>query len=126
MKAYPIELRQRVLQAVDDNLGTRDEIARIFSVSTFWIRKLLRQRNQTGDIAPLPSNSGRKPAFRGTDLERLDDFVKENPDSTLEEIKEYFSGKVVCSVVAVHNALKRLGWHYKKNRYELASKIEET
>ena len=125
MKAYPIELRQRVLQAVDTGLGTRDEIARIFSVSTFWIRKLLRQRNQTGDIAPLPSNAGRKPAFRGSDLERLDDFVTENPDSTLEEIKDYFSGKVDCSIVAVHNALKRLGWRYKKNRYERVNKIEK-
>ena len=52
MKAYPIELRQRVLQSVDNNVGTRDEIARMFNVSTFWIRKLLRQRHQTGDIAP--------------------------------------------------------------------------
>ena len=125
MKAYPIELRQRVLQAADNNLGTRDEIARMFKVSTFWIRKLLRQRNQTGDITPLPQNQGRKPAFRGTDLELLNDFVKENPDSTLQEIKEHFSGKVDCSIVAVHNALKRLGWRYKKNRYELANKIEK-
>jgi transposase len=123
MKAYPIELRQRVLQAVDNGLGTREEIARMFKVSTFWIRKLLRQRNRTGDIAPLLCTQGRKPAFRGTDLELLDDFVKENPDLTLEEIKEHFSSKVDCSIVAVHNALKRLGWRYKKNRYERANKI---
>ena len=122
MKAYPIELRQRVLQAVDNNLGTRNEIASMFNVSTFLIRKLLRQRNQTGDIAPLPRNSGRKPAFRGADLEQLNDFVKKNADSTLQEIKEHFSGKVNCSVVAIHNALKRLGWRYKKKRYELANK----
>ncbi len=126
MKAYPIELRQRVLQAVDNGLGTREKIARMFKVSTFWIRKLLRQRNQTGDSAPLPCTQGRKPAFRGTDLELLDDFVKEYPDLTLEEIKEHFSDKVDCSIVAVHNALKRLGWRYKKNRYERANKIEKT
>ena len=126
MKAYPIELRRRVLQAVDDGLGTREEIARLFSVSTFWIRKLLRQRSQTGDIAPLPSNSGRKPAFIGTDLEGLNDFVTKNPDSTLEEIQEHFSGKVDCSIVAIHNALKRLDWRYKKNHYERANKIVKT
>lgn len=124
MKAYPIELRQRVLQSVDNNVGTRDEIARMFNVSTFWIRKLLRQRHQTGDIAPLPRNQGRKPAFRGADLERLNDFVEENPDSTLEEIKEHFSDTVDCSIVAVHNALNRLGWRYKKNHYERVNKIE--
>ena len=120
-----MELRQRVLQAVDNNLGTRDKIARIFNVSTFWIRKLLRQRNQTGDIAPLPQNQGRKPAFRGTDIELLNDFVKENPDSTLEEMKEHFSDKVNCSIVAIHNALKSLGWRYKKKHYELVNKAEK-
>jgi transposase len=125
MKAYSLELRQRVLQAVENNFGTRDEISRMFMVSTFWIRKLLRQRNQTGNIAPRPQNQGRKPAFRGTDLELLNDFVRENPDATLEEIKEYFFGKVNCSIVAVHNALKRLGWRYKKKRYEPANKIEK-
>jgi transposase len=125
MKAYPIELRQRVLQSVDNHIGTRNEIATMFNVSTFWIRKLLRQRSQTGDIAPLPRNQGRKPAFRGTNLERLNDFVKTNPDSTLEEIREYFSDQVDCSLVAVHNALKRLGWRYKKNHYEPVNKSEK-
>jgi len=124
MKAYPIELRERVLQSVDNNAGTRDEIARMFNVSTFWIRKLLRQRSQTGDIAPLPRNQGRKPAFRGTDLEQLNAFVAENPDSTLEEIREHFSDTVDCSIVAVHNTLKGLGWRYKKNHYVRVNKTE--
>lgn len=124
MKAYPIELRERVLQSVDNHVGTRDEIARMFNVSTFWIRKLLRQRSQIGDIAPLPRTQGRKPAFGETDLKRLNAFVEKSPDSTLEEIREHFSDTVDCSIVAVHNALKRLGWRYKKNRYERANKIE--
>jgi transposase len=124
MKAYPIELRERVLQSVDNQVGTRNEIARMFNVSTFWIRKLLRQRSQTGDIAPLPRNQGRKPAFRGADLERLNAFVQDSPDSTLEEIREHFSDTVDCSIVAIHNALKRLGWRYKKNHYVPANKTE--
>ena len=97
----------------------------MFNVSTFWIRKLLRQRSRTGDIAPLPQNQGRKPAFRGANLERLNDFVEENPDSTLEEIRTHFYDRVDCSIVAVHNALKRLGWRYKKNSYERANKTEK-
>ena len=124
MKAYPIELRERVLQAVDHPVGTRDEIAQMFNVSTFWIRKLLRQRRRTGDIAPLPRTQGRKPAFQGADLERLNAFVENNPDSTLEEIRAYFSDTVDCSIVAVHNALKRLGWRYKKNHYVPVNKTE--
>ena len=60
MKAYPIELRKRVLHAVDYGIRTREQIAAMFSVSTFWIRKLLRQRRDLGDISPQPQNQGRK------------------------------------------------------------------
>ena len=125
MNAYPIELRRRVLEAVDNKLGTQEEIANIFSVSAIWIRKLLQRRRETGSIEPLPRTQGRKPAFRGTNLQQLNSFVEENPDSTLEEMKEHFSDKVNCGIVAIHNALKSLGWRYKKNRYELVNKTEK-
>jgi len=122
MKAYPIELRKRVLHAVDDGIRTREQIATMFSVSTFWIRKLLRQRRDIGDISPQPQNQGRKAVFAGANLQKLDAFVTAHPDATLEEIKEHFSGSVDCSIVAIHTTLKRLGWNYKKNRYMHPSK----
>jgi len=125
MKTYPLELRQRVIKAVDSKIGTKKEIAETFSVSTSWIRKLLQRRKQTGSLEPSACTQGRKPAFNGADLGQLNDFVQENPDSTLEEIREYFSDKVNCSIVAIHNALKRLDWRYKKNRYEQVSKPEK-
>ena len=115
MKPYPIELRKRVLAVVDKDIGTRNEIAAMFQVSTFWIRKLLWQRRDTGDIAPKPQNQGRKPAFQGRNLKKLDEFIEAHPDATLEETKEYFSGKVDCSIVAIHNALRHLDWRFKKN-----------
>ena len=126
MKAYPIELRKRVLHAVDNGKGTRNQIAAMFSVSTFWIRKLLRQRREIGDISPQPQNQGRKPVFAGASLQKLDVFVTAHPDATLEEIKEHFSGTVDCSIVAIHTTLKRLGWNYKKKHYMRPSKTGRT
>jgi transposase len=125
MKTYPLELRHRVIRAVDNRIGTKKEIAETFSVSTSWIRKLLRRRKETGTLEPSACTQGRKPAFNGKDLEQLNKYVRENPDSTLEQIREHFSGTVNCSIVAVHNALKRLDWHYKKNRYERVSRTEK-
>jgi transposase len=125
MKTYPIELRCRVLDAVEKRLGTQEQIAKTFSVSAIWVRKLLHRKRQTGSIEPLPRTQGRKPAFRGAYLTELNCFIKKHPDATLEEIKEYFSGKVDCSLVAIHQTLKRLGWRYKKNRYEPVSKTEK-
>jgi transposase len=125
MNTYPIELRQRVVDAVDNNVGTKKEIAKTFSVSVSWIRKLLQRRRETGSIEPLPRTQGRKPAFRDHRLQELNDFVKRYPDATLEEIRESFADRVNCSIVAVHNALKRLEWRYKKNRYVRVSKTEK-
>ena len=125
MKAYSIDLRKRVLSAYDSNKYTLKQIAEQFQVTTRWIQKLRQQREQEGSIAPRPQNQGRKPAFRGKHLQQLNDFVKKRSDATLEEIRQYFAGRVNCSIVAVHNALRRLGWRYKKNRYEPVSKIEK-
>ena len=125
MKTYPIELRERVLQVVDQKQITREEIAKMFDVSTFWIRKLLRQRKLTGSIEPLPRTQGRKPAFVGDMLNELDELVKCQCDITLAEIKKHFAGRVNCSLQAIANNLKRLGWGYKKNRYMRLSKTEK-
>ena len=125
MNTYPIELRQRVVEAVDSNVGTKKEIAKTFSVSDSWIRKLLQRRRETGSIEPLPRTQGRKPAFGDHQLQELNDFVKRYPDATLEKIREFFADRVNCSIVAVHNALKRLEWRYKKKRYVRANKIEK-
>lgn len=125
MKAYSIELRERVLDVVDKGIGTWNEIASMFQVSTFWIRKLLRQSRDDGDIAPKPQNQGRKPAFHGKILKELNEFIKAHPDATLEETKEYFSGKNDCSIVTIHNTLKRLNWRYKKNRYVPVNRTEK-
>lgn len=125
MKPYSIDLRKRVLSAYDSNKYTLKQIAEQFQVTTRWIQKLRQQRDQDGSIAPRPQNQGRKPAFRGKHLEQLDDFVTKHSDATLEEIRQHFADRVNCSIVAIHNALKRLGWHYKKNRYEPVSKTEK-
>ena len=125
MKAYSMDLRKRVLAVYDCGQHTLKQIAERFQVTTRWIQQLRQRRELEGCIAPHPQNQGRKPAFRGVELAQLNDFVKKHPDATLEEIKEQFSGKVNCSLVAIHHTLKRLGWRYKKKRYEQANKAEK-
>jgi transposase len=125
MKAYSMDLRKRVLAAYDSGQYALKQIAEQFQVTTRWIQLLRRRREREGSIAPHPQNQGRKPAFQGAHLTELNDFVEKYSDATLEEIQEYFSGKVDCSLVAIHQTLKRLGWRYKKKRYEPASKTEK-
>jgi transposase len=125
MKAYSMDLRKRVLVAYDSGKYSLKRVAEQFQVTTRWIQQLRQRRRLEGSIAAYPQNQGRKPAFEGDRLIQLSDFVKNHTDATLEEIKEHFAGKVNCSIVTIHNTLRRLGWRYKKKRYEPVNKAEK-
>ena len=120
-----MDLRKRVLATYDSGKYTLQQVAERFQVTARWIQQLRQRREREGTIAPYPQNQGRKPAFRDKQLEELNEFVRRHPDATLEEIREYFAGKVTCSLVAIHHSLKRLGWRYKKKRYELVNRPEK-
>ena len=88
MVPYSIDLRERVLAAVDAGEGTQDEIARRFRVSARWIRKLLARRATTGSIAPQPHGGGRKPLIQVEAAETLRATVRDDPDATLAELRQ--------------------------------------
>ncbi len=124
METYSMDLRERVVRAYDEELGTQQEIARLFKVSVPWIKKLLRQRRQTGSVAPRPHGGGWTPKFSGRVLDQLRARVDQNPDATLEELLAQ-SG-VDASIMAVHRALERLGCRRKKSRSAPPSKTGRT
>jgi transposase len=114
MQAYSMDLRQRVVAACDARDGTREQIARRFSVSVSWVRDLLRRRRETGSIAPKPRGGGRASAFDEAAAARLREAVRADDDATLGELAE--AAGVACCPSAVHRALKRLGVTRKKSR----------
>ena len=114
MKAYSMDLRERVVAACDARDGTREQIAARFTVSVSWIRDLLKRRRETGSIAPKPHGGGRTPAFAGESAQRLRQAVVTAADATLAELAE--ASGVACVPSAVHGALKRLGITRKKSR----------
>jgi transposase len=113
MKAYSMDLRERVVAACDARDGTREQIAARFSVSVSWIRDLLRRR-QTGSIAPRSRGGGRVPAFDAAAAGRLREAVRADDDATLEELAR--ATGVACCPSAVHRALARMGLTRKKSR----------
>src|SRR5689334_3008922 len=114
MSPYSMDLRERVVAACDAGGLTREQIATRFSVSVAWIRKLLRQRRETGSIAPRPRGGGRAPAFDAEADRRLREAVRADDDATLAELAR--AAGVACCPSAVHRALKRLGITRKKSR----------
>lgn len=118
-----LDVRERMLAAYDAKLGTQKEVARMFGVGRQCLSELLRQRRQGGSIAPR-HGGGRKAAYAGKKLEELRGRVRQQPDATLAELRERTG--VPCSLVAVHNALKRLDLRFKKSRSMPANKTGRT
>ena len=88
MKPYPLELRQRIVEAVDEQLGTIEEIASLFQVHSSYIYKLLRQRRERHDLAPLPHGGGASAKLEAEDRRVLAELVAAQPDATLDELRQ--------------------------------------
>ena len=84
-----------------------------------WVRAYRTE----GRLSPKPRGH-RKAVYQGQDLQTLNRLVEQNPDRTLDELRDR-TGKS-CSIMAVHRALVELGWSFKKRRYVRVSKTERT
>ncbi len=113
MKAYSMDLRQRVIAACDARDGTQLQIAARFSLSIHFIRKLLRQRRDIGSIAPKPRGGGRARSFTPEASDRLRQAVAAHNDATLAQLTQAVG--VSRSLSVVHRELKALGITRKKS-----------
>ena len=114
MKAYSTDLRGRVVAAYDAREGTQEQVAARFAVSISWVRKILRQRRETGSIEPRPHGGGHAKAFDAEAAARLRQAVRDDSDATLEELGR--AAEVACSPSAVYRTLDRLGITRKRSR----------
>jgi len=112
MGPYSLDLRERVVAAIDNHDGSIRAIARIFRVSTSFVVRLLQHRRATGTIAPRPHGGGVPPALGPDDLERLAGLVREQPDATLEQLRQ--RGGFSVSLKTLWYALDHLGLTRKK------------
>jgi transposase len=112
MRPYSLDLRERILAAVDAHDGSIRWIARIFRVSTSFIVRLLQRRRATGTLAPEPHRGGPAAVLGPADLERLAALVRDDPDATLEQLRQ--RGSFPCSLKTLWYALDRLGLTRKK------------
>jgi transposase len=60
MKAYSLDLRQKMLRAGDQRLGSQRAMATRFGVSQSVVETGLRGRRATGELRPRPHAGGRR------------------------------------------------------------------
>jgi transposase len=116
MRAYPVELRERVVEAVDQQHGTVSEIAQIFGVTERDVYKLLKQRQERGDLSPLPHGGGARPKLSEEKKGKVVALVAKVPDATVAELRGEIKKKlrVDVSMGTVWNLLDSLGVTRKK------------
>lgn len=68
--------------------ATIGEVAALFEVGPTFVKKMLRQYKETGDLNPLPHGGGHIPRLSAKHLKRLQTHVERNQDVTLEDERE--------------------------------------
>lgn len=125
MKAYSLDLRERVVRAVDRGYK-RTDIIKLFGVSRATIKRYLKQRRETGHLGrkPIPGRPAKKSAPLHAGLVAQ---LETSPDATLEmhcQSWEQTSG-VRVSTSMMSRAIRRVGWTRKKKTLGATERDEE-
>jgi transposase len=116
MKAYSLDLRQRVVAAYEHSKGSLAEVAEQFNVGQTFVKKMLRQKRERGSVAPLAHGGGRQPSLTDKEHRLLRQKVKEQPDVSLSELQEHLESRaqVKVSRPTIHRSLRDSGLTRKK------------
>jgi transposase len=115
MKPYAVDLRERLLGAIDAGLS-QAEASRLFGVGTSTITSWRQQRRATGSLAPKP-RAGRPPAIGADQTDLLRAQLAQAPDATLAEHCARWTaahGRSL-SIASMSRTIRRLGITLKKS-----------
>jgi transposase len=117
MKAYSIDLRERVTLSVESGECNIPAAARRYKVSEPTIERWVARKRRTGTCAPLPYAGG-PPRKLASAAAAIRAAVKAQPDATLQELCEYVEKetKIKSNSSMMYRELVRLKLPRKKSR----------
>ena len=120
MNAYSKDLRLKVLAAVERGVPRR-EVSDLLGISLSTISRYVKLKASGKDVAPRPS-PGRTAKILGSSDhgKALWRQLEENDTATLREHCEMLARErgVSVSVATMSRAVRKLGWTFKKDRWE--------
>jgi transposase len=105
MRSISIDLRERIVAAVEADEHSLRELAELFTVDLSTIVRLLQRFRSTGSVQPKPHGGGTHPKLDAKAIGRLLELVGQKPDATLAELRDQLG--VDCSVTTIWRTLKR-------------------
>lgn len=115
MKAYSEDLRQKVVEAVEQRGISKSEAARLFGMSLSSVKRYTKLASQGEPLTPR-KGGGRPPIADDTTRELLEVDIRSRPSATISERRRFlmsFASKSL-SEVTLRRLLKRMGYSRKK------------
>jgi transposase len=122
MKPYSLDLRERVLQDCDAGGSTR-QVATKYRVSESWVRRLKQRRRESGEVAARRAGT-KQPAKWLASADQIQQLVAEQPDATLEELRQRLGNSL--STQTLSRALRILQLTVKKKSFARQNRIART
>lgn len=117
MQPYSLDLRQKIIDTYIEGSTSQRQIAKQFRVAYSFVRKLIKQHRETGEIAPKQRTEQTPTKLGVEQLEILETIVESNNDATLTELCNLLEQKVDVriGVSTMFRMLEKLNLTLKKN-----------
>ena len=116
MKAYSMDLRQKVFDAYQNGEGSIRQLAKRFSVSASFVNDLIQRHRQAGTISPKPHGGGAVAKLKAPQLQVLQTLLEQDQDATLETLatRLYEHTQIQVGISTIHRAIVKLKLTRKK------------
>ncbi len=127
MKAYSLDLRQKIVDIYAEGNISQRQLAKQFRVALSFIEKLLKQHRETGNIAPKVRTEQTPTKLNAEQLKVLEQIVEANNDATLDELRYQLEQKtgVLIGRSTVDRMLTKLNLTVKKKTLHPTEKESE-
>lgn len=117
MRAYSVDLRQKIIDAYTQTDISQRQISKQFNVALSFVQKLLKQYRETGNIAPKVRTQQTQTKLNQSQLNVLREIVINNNDATLEEVRILLAKEtgIVIGRSTIDRMICRLKLTRKKN-----------
>jgi transposase len=126
MHAYSLDLRQRIVKALNDGQSQK-EVAQRFAVSTASVCRYRQHATQRPSLA-AKRPPGAKHKLAEHVRQQLAIRLQEQPDATIAQHHVWLrdTHQVIVSVSTVHRVMQRLGFTYKKSLLPPVSAMKQS
>jgi transposase len=105
MRAYSVDLREKVLTAYHRQEGSIRQLAKRFTVSPRFVGGLISRFRRTGSYAPHPHGGGNPPRIDAQGQQVIYELMKQHPDATLDELCQRYAER--CQVTPSRSSMHR-------------------